>query len=1140
MSVPSPENESSQSSSGYEDGLGRRLLAFDRETGGMLERLVLRPELTAFEQALTDRIGIIATLEDERFARPRAVERHEDRLTVVSEYVAGRRLSDIIECAAEHGIVAGLDASLGLLLELLPALARLHDAGLAHGALAPGRVMITPAAQIVLLDSIYAEPLERLQLTRKRLWAEFRLAFPSTAGLARFDKAADLAHASMVAATLAVGRALQDKDYPEGISLLRQEILEIASIRGSKSFAEAVDKFFASTLPVAGRRTTPSADEAAIDLRKLVRKELGINTCRTALLEFFQQAEAADFERSIAEAAARDEHAAQAQAGAAEQLRRDADRRQWQEPDPAPAEQARAAQARLEAERVERERAEHERREAERAERERLEAQQREQARAEAERIEREREEQARLEAERLERARLDAERVARERAEQARLEAERVERERLEAERLERERIEQARVEAERIERERLEAERRERERLEAERLERERLEKARLEAERIERERIEAERRERERLEAERLEKERIEQARIEAERLERERIEAERRERERLEAERLEKERIERARLEAERIERERLEAERRERERLEAERIEKARIEKARIEAERLERERLEAERRERERLAKERAEKARLEAERLERERLERERAEKARIEAERRERERLEAERIERERAEKARLEAEQRERERQEAERVAQEARQKAERERLEAARQAEQAKVEAERLEQQRAEAQRKERDRVEAQRVADEDRADQDVEDARRAPEPVREAPTPTKSGWLIPPNRAASFEPVPLPPPPPAPAPPPAPNARPYPIYVAPAEPAAAWSPETPDLPTDREQLLALLSAPRPVSPAPIKLASAPATPQSIRLKTDDQRAQTPSRAETRREPVAVESSLTDRHEPFRSFQEKREIPWKLIAAGVVLLAGGTAAYLGYAPSAAPVVNTVRKVIPQSPSTELPPVAANVGRLVISTQPAGAKVTLDGKPAGETPLTIDAVKPGRHVVAISGAEGAARRTVRVEAGQVLTLDIPLYSGFVAISIPFVVNVSEAGKALGTNENQIILGAGRHTLRLVNKELGFSVTETVEITAGETTPLELDPRGQANINAAPWAEVWIDGERAGETPLANVPIRLGVREIVFKNPQFPERKETVTITGKGPATISVDFIK
>src|SRR5450830_231192 len=75
MSAAPLDSESSQSSSGYEDGLGRRVLAFDRETGDMLERLVLRPELSAFEQALRDRMAIVSTLEDERFTRPRAIER---------------------------------------------------------------------------------------------------------------------------------------------------------------------------------------------------------------------------------------------------------------------------------------------------------------------------------------------------------------------------------------------------------------------------------------------------------------------------------------------------------------------------------------------------------------------------------------------------------------------------------------------------------------------------------------------------------------------------------------------------------------------------------------------------------------------------------------------------------------------------------------------------------------------------------------------------------------------------------------------------------------------------------------------------------------------------------------------------------
>jgi len=87
---------------------------------------------------------------------------------------------------------------------------------------------------------------------------------------------------------------------------------------------------------------------------------------------------------------------------------------------------------------------------------------------------------------------------------------------------------------------------------------------------------------------------------------------------------------------------------------------------------------------------------------------------------------------------------------------------------------------------------------------------------------------------------------------------------------------------------------------------------------------------------------------------------------------------------------------------------------------------------------------------------------------------------------------------------------------------------------------VTQPIDIQAGETTHVNVDPRGTANINAAPWAEVFVDGEKVGETPLANIAIRLGVREIVFRNPQFPDRKVVVTVTTTATANVSVDFNK
>jgi hypothetical protein len=140
----------------------------------------------------------------------------------------------------------------------------------------------------------------------------------------------------------------------------------------------------------------------------------------------------------------------------------------------------------------------------------------------------------------------------------------------------------------------------------------------------------------------------------------------------------------------------------------------------------------------------------------------------------------------------------------------------------------------------------------------------------------------------------------------------------------------------------------------------------------------------------------------------------------------------------------------------------------------------------------------------------------------------------------VDASIFSGFAAISAPIVLDVSEAGRGLGTSDNQIMLSPGRHQLRLTNKALKYSTTQTVDIEPGEVRQIKLDPKGAANINAQPWAEVWIDGTKAGETPIANLALTIGVREIVFRNPQFGERRITATIIAGETASISVDLSK
>ena len=62
--------------------------------------------------------------------------------------------------------------------------------------------------------------------------------------------------------------------------------------------------------------------------------------------------------------------------------------------------------------------------------------------------------------------------------------------------------------------------------------------------------------------------------------------------------------------------------------------------------------------------------------------------------------------------------------------------------------------------------------------------------------------------------------------------------------------------------------------------------------------------------------------------------------------------------------------------------------------------------------------------------------------------------------------------------------------------------HELDFVSDSFGFRQSLKVSIPAGRGAPVSLTiPRVAMNINALPWAEVFVDGARIGDTPLANV---------------------------------------
>jgi len=328
-------------------------------------------------------------------------------------------------------------------------------------------------------------------------------------------------------------------------------------------------------------------------------------------------------------------------------------------------------------------------------------------------------------------------------------------------------------------------------------------------------------------------------------------------------------------------------------------------------------------------------------------------------------------------------------------------------------------------------------------------------------------------------------------------------------------------VAAAPPPVAWQPPPP-----------------PKPPAPLRLKTDAPANQPLRLKGDA--APTfkapPPRVE-RRENPDIAFSHFGREEP----DAPSSFPWRMAAAaivGIIALIGIGRYYMLDHKEPAEKVEAAPApppAVPEKVDTAKP------GTVSVATQPAGAHVFLDGKPVGDSPVTLQNVSPGKHTLTFVTSAGTVKKPIRVDAGKPLSLDVPIYSGWIAVFSPVTLDISENGKSIGTTEQgRLMLSPGRHTLTFSNQDMGYKTTQAVDIEPGEERSVSLVPTGELNANATPWAEVWMNGGKVGETPIAALRVPLGTHEVVFKNPKFPDRQVTVTVRATAPAIAFVDFTK
>jgi hypothetical protein len=168
-------------------------------------------------------------------------------------------------------------------------------------------------------------------------------------------------------------------------------------------------------------------------------------------------------------------------------------------------------------------------------------------------------------------------------------------------------------------------------------------------------------------------------------------------------------------------------------------------------------------------------------------------------------------------------------------------------------------------------------------------------------------------------------------------------------------------------------------------------------------------------------------------------------------------------------------------------------------------ADTGQLMVSGEPAGAVVLLDGMPRGELPLDLAAVPSGEYQVRVA-AEGYEDyvEDVSLQAGEVraVAVSLALHEGKLKItSVPSRARVYLDGKFRGETPAVVEhVAPGPHALKL--EKDGYELVER-DVLAPETGTTDINVEltastGRFVVRTQPsGVRVYLDGEYKGTTP-------------------------------------------
>jgi hypothetical protein len=139
------------------------------------------------------------------------------------------------------------------------------------------------------------------------------------------------------------------------------------------------------------------------------------------------------------------------------------------------------------------------------------------------------------------------------------------------------------------------------------------------------------------------------------------------------------------------------------------------------------------------------------------------------------------------------------------------------------------------------------------------------------------------------------------------------------------------------------------------------------------------------------------------------------------------------------------------------------------------------------------------------------------------------------------VPPAEGVLTIDSPIRLEVHDGPSQIGTSEDgEIRLRPGQYMVRLVNATYGFEQDAVIDIRSGEVSTLAATlPDGSVIVNVESGAEVFVDGQPAGTSPLGPIPMRIGPHEVLVSHPELGERRQSVDVRTGSPIELDMALV-